>query len=57
MNIEEKIRALDDAALWSMYQQIGIVIGVPDKNPVFPIWYEVFKIIDDEINKRLAAEF
>ena len=57
MNIEEKIRALDDAALWSMYQQIGIVIGVPDKNPVFPIRYEVFKIIDDEINKRLAAEF
>ena len=57
MNIEGKIRALDDAALWSMYCQIGVVIGTPENNPVFAIWYEVFKVVDDEVNRRLAAEF
>ena len=57
MNIEKMITALDDPTLWSMYNQISMVIGDENKNPTFYIWYEVFKIVDDEINRRLAAEF
>ena len=60
--MDKDIRKVDTEVLWGLLSDIAALLNVrkyePDKaNPMFMYWYEEYKVIERELDNRLAMNF
>lgn len=58
--LTDTIKKADTATLWLLLSDLSEVIGAytPDRNNnAFMIWYQVYKQLEAEIDRRMIADF
>ena len=60
--MDKDIRKVDTELLWGLLSDIAALLNVrgykPDqKNPLFMYWYDEYKVIERELDNRLAMNF
>lgn len=58
--MNEKLSSMDISTIWEINKDLSLIMSRHDPevtDKVFLFWYEVWKAVEGEIDKRLASEY